>query len=111
MFHRIKKIISVRDYTIICEWTDGDIRAIQMENKLREWSHEPHSVYKKLLDKNIFSRVQLDPQSKTLCWEGLLQMRDTSGGTFSSSLDIDPDELYQMSTSINEKTGHDNLAA
>ncbi len=69
MLHRIRKIISVAPYTVVCEWTDGAIRSIKMAQKIKEWSDEPQSIYKQLLDKNVFLQVKLDTESKTLFWE------------------------------------------
>ena len=69
-----------------------------MEEKLIEWSAEPQSVYKKLLDWNIFKQVELDTHTKTLFWENLIKMQDNSGNLIGVPLDIDPDTLYDMST-------------
>ena len=108
MLHRIQKIINIAPYTIICEWTNGEVRAVQMEQKIREWAYEPGSVYKKLLDKNIFMQVMLDPNSKTLFWEGLIRVKDASGKSFDATPDIDPEVLYVMSVPVRTE---DNKAA
>jgi len=108
---RIKKIISVAPYTIVCEWTSGEIRAIQMEEKLKEWANEPKSVYKRLLDKNIFTKVKLDVASKTIFWDGLIKMKGTDGTLFDAPLDLDPDVLYRMSIPVNKTKNLDNIAA
>ena len=49
MLNRICKIVSVAPYYVVCEWMNGDVRIIQMEEKLKEWVLEPESVYKKLM--------------------------------------------------------------
>jgi len=108
MLHRIRKIISVVPYAVTCEWTDGAIRIINMEQKIKEWSDEPQSVFKHLLDKNVFAQVKLDTESKTLFWGNLVKMRDTSGNLIDAPLDIDPEVLYQMSVPFDEK---ENIAA
>ncbi len=108
MLHRIQKIIDVTLFTVVCEWKNGEIRAIQMEQKIREWADEPGSVYKKLLDKSIFMKVKLDAETQTLFWNGLIKMKDTSGKLLNATLDIDPEVLYQMSILISKK---DNKAA
>ena len=97
MLHRIQKIISAQPYNIVCEWTNGEIRKIELETKLKEWASPAHSIYKGLLDKNIFIKVALDPDSKTLFWDGLLNMIDTSGTKVKAALDLDPEVLYEMS--------------
>ena len=103
MLHRIRKIIDIAPYTITCEWTNGEVRAIHMENKLKEWADEPDSVYKKLRDHDTFLQVKLDPDSKTLYWNGLMQMMDVSGNLFDTVLDIDPEVLYEMSALVNNQ--------
>lgn len=118
MLHRIQRIVNVTPYTIMCEWCNGEIRAILMEDKIKEWADEPGSVYKNLLDNNIFLKVQLDAESKTLFWNGLVKMKDTTGELFNATLDIDPEVLYEMSVPVpegsirtNEKVSRDNKAA
>ena len=111
MLHRIQRIVNVTPYTIMCEWCNGEIRAILMEDKMKEWADESGSVYKNLLDKNIFMEVQLDAESKTLFWDGLVNMRDAAGKLFNATLDIDPEVLYEMSVPVHEKVSRDNKAA
>ncbi len=108
MLHRIQNIISITAYTVVCKWTNGEIRAIDLEEKLKEWAAEPNSVYKRLLDKSIFFRASIDPNTKTLFWDNLIQLRDTSGNVYDAPLDLDPEVLYQMSIPINVE---DNMAA
>jgi len=111
MLHRIRKIVNVKPYTIVCEWTNGEIRAIILEEKIREWSIEPGSVYKNLLTASIFNKVKLDAESHTLYWNGLIKMTDDNGKSFNAPLDIDPEVLYQLSIPVNEKNNVDNIAA
>ncbi len=111
MLHRIQRIVNVTPYTIICEWTNGETRAIQMEQKLREWASEQGSVYERLLEKVIFMNVQLDTESKTLYWNGLVKMQDTSGNLIDAPLDIDPDVLYGMSVPFIGKINREGKAA
>lgn len=107
MLNRIRKIVSVAPYNIVCEWGNGEVRTIQMESKLLEWSIEPHSVYRKLLDWTVFKNVALDAHSKTLFWDNLIKMQDASGNLVNAPLDIDPEILYMMSTPfIENKTAN-----
>ncbi len=111
MLHRIRKIIETTPYIVVCEWTNGEIRAISMEEKIKEWAAEPESVYKNLLDKSTFMKVNLDSESQTLFWSGLIKMKDTSGKLFDATLDIDPDVLYDLSIPVKGKRKEDNMAA
>ena len=56
-------------------------------------------------------QVQLDTESKTLFWNGLVKMKDAAGKLFNATLDIDPEVLYRMSIPVNEKINRDNKAA
>jgi len=98
MLHRIQKIISVQPYSVVCEWTNGEIRSIDLEKKLKEWATPDHSIYKNLLDENTFMSVDLDTESKTLKWQGLLRVKNTSGNIIKADLDLDPEVLYEIST-------------
>jgi hypothetical protein len=111
MLHRIRKIVNTAPYTIVCEWTNGEVRAIQMEEKIKEWADSPGSVYKKLLNQEIFMDVRLDTESKTLFWEGLITMKSVSGEILNAPLDIDPETLYEMSEPVNIQTLPENKAA
>jgi len=95
--HRIKKILSIKPYAILCEWNTGEVRTILMESKLFEWANETNSVYKKLLDHKTFMNVGLDKETKTLFWNGLLKIVDENGVMNDAPLDIDPETLYNMS--------------
>ena len=100
MLHRIRKILNVTPYTITCEWRNGEVRTILMKDKLVEWAAEPGSVYKRLLDADIFMNVDLDTESQTLFWAGLIKMVDANGELSDATLDIDPEVLYQMSVPV-----------
>jgi len=106
MLHRIRRIINATPYIIVCEWTNGEVRAIHMEAKLKEWAGEPGSVYKNLLDKNVFMKVGLDAVTKTLYWNGLIKMKDAAGNASDATLDIDPEVLYAMSIPVHGETKH-----
>jgi hypothetical protein len=76
MLHGIRKIISVVPYTVVCEWTNGEVSALKMESEIIKWAEEPQSMYKQLLNKDVFVHVKLDAESKTLYWDGLASMRE-----------------------------------
>lgn len=95
--HRIKKIRSIKPFEITCEWNNGEVRTIQMEDKLLEWADESGSVYKKLLDKKTFMMAELNSETKTLFWDGLIKIVNGNGEMCDAPLDIDPEILYQLS--------------
>jgi hypothetical protein len=97
MLHRIQSIINVKPYSITCKWTNGEIRTINLEGKIRELAAPQHSLYRNLLDENTFKSVDLDPESKTLCWKGMLNMTDDKSHQYKTDLDLDPEVLYQLS--------------
>lgn len=95
----IKQIIEVNPYSIICLWDNGEVRTIDLGKKLKEWTFESEkiNVYQKLLNKEIFSLVKLDNDTKTLYWDNLLIMTDTQGNKMPAPLDFCPDFLYEIS--------------
>ena|ERR1700722_20000027 len=100
MLHRITKIISTKPYVVVCEWNNGEIRAINLEQKLKEWAAPTPSMFKALLDQKTFLSVKVDHESKTLYWPGMATMRDTSGKLFKTGLDLDPEVLYELSETV-----------
>ncbi len=107
--HRIKKILLIKPYAITCEWNNGEVRTIQMENKLLEWANESGSIYKKLLDKKTFVLAELNSETKTLFWNGITKMVDGNGVMRDAPLDIDPETLYTLSIPA-EQTSIENAA-
>lgn len=99
MLPRIKQILRVEPYKIVCEWTNGEVRLIDLELKLTEHAmkNNPDNAFQKLLDKQLFLNVQLDKDAGTICWLNLTTMTDYDGISKPAQLDFCPDVLYSLS--------------
>ena len=82
MLHYIKKIISVEPYTIVCKFNTGEVREINLQNKIKRLAATSPELFNPLLNKNYFKRVKLDSYG-TLCWD--------------NEVDFCPDVLYKLS--------------
>ncbi|MCX6276505.1 MAG: DUF2442 domain-containing protein [Bacteroidetes bacterium] len=82
MLHSILNIKSVKPYTITIEFDNGEIKTINLEMKLREWSQSPESKFKYLIDPGNFIEVSVEPELHTICWK--------------NGIDLCPDVLYAM---------------
>jgi hypothetical protein len=94
---RIKKIIAILSFEIVCEWTNGETRSIDFYN-LKEKLHT--KMLDKILFANVFATVKVDEVAKTLSWENQLLYFDYNGIQKMGALDFCPDVLYQNSVLI-----------
>jgi hypothetical protein len=86
MLHFIKRIIAVKDFSLILEFNTGEIREVDLRSKLLEWSYSPDSKFRPLLDSGYFRHVKLDAELETVYWE--------------NGIDLCPDVLYAMSQTV-----------
>jgi len=75
----------------------------------------PQSAYGRLLDAATFSGARLDPEARTVCWDGLAREITADGAEQAAPLDFCPDVLYQLSTPLGqdlvEQAAEDRKAA
>jgi hypothetical protein len=86
MIHFITEIIKVENYTIVCRFNTDEIRTINLENTVKNFSSNPSNFLFKLSNKNYFKNVQLDSYG-TLSWN--------------NEIDFCPDVLYSLSIASN----------
>ncbi|WP_018623092.1 DUF2442 domain-containing protein [Spirosoma luteum] len=98
MLPRIRQIISVKPYKVICLWSTGEVREVDLQPMLAESTTKPYSPVNKLLDKKLFTQVKTD--GRTLYWDDLLTMIDYDGSEHPAPLDFDPDVIYERSRLI-----------
>jgi hypothetical protein len=94
----IVKILSKEPYKVTCRWNDQIIRTIDLEPFLRKKSVKPDDSYSQLLDTKRFLEVKCD--GTTLYWENGITLTDLNGGKQPAPLDIDPEVLFEMTSSI-----------
>lgn len=81
----IKKIILVESHTVVCKFNTGEVRKINLQNKIKRLAAISPKLFNPLLDKNYFKKVKLDSYG-TLCWD--------------NEVDFCPDVLYQLSQPV-----------
>ena len=82
MIHLVKKIKKVNPYKIRLKFNTGEIKEIDLEEKLKDWSKTPGSTYKQLLEPEYFKKVKLNTEIETIYWD--------------NGIDFCPDVLYSL---------------
>src|SRR5258707_13594302 len=100
MMYFVEKLIAVASYQLTLQFNTGETRVADLEPTLRAKAASPGSAYGKLLDPEVFSRARLDPESRTICWDGLAREIAADGTEQPAPLDLCPDVLYQLSTPV-----------
>lgn len=98
MLPRIISIDKVEPFTVLTRWTTGELRLIDFNGILKKYIGKPESSIGQLLNPAVFEQVKLDPESQTLYWEGLTQMRLKDGSMVPAPLDFCPDVLFENSS-------------
>jgi len=80
--HLIKEIISAEPYKLKLKFNTGEIKTIDLEPKLNEWSKTPDSKFKELLKPEFFVNVKYNNEMESIYWD--------------NGIDLCPDVLYKM---------------
>lgn len=100
MLPRIISIENVKPFTVTTRWTTGEVREIDFKPILKNFENKPDSSIGQLLRTELFNQVKLDPESQTLFWDDLIQMRLKDGTSVPAPLDFCPDVLFENSRLI-----------
>lgn len=84
----IKEIKEVNNFELVLLFNNNEIRKVNLEPKLKEWTTSPHSKFGQLLNVSFFKTVKLDKEMETIVWE--------------NGIDLCPNVLYDMSEPIKE---------
>jgi len=82
MIYLIKEIISAEPYKLKLKFNTGEIKLIDLEHKLLEWSKTPDSKFKKLLEPEYFVTVKYNDEIESVYWD--------------NGIDLSPNVLYDM---------------
>jgi len=104
MMHFVEKLVAVRPYRLTLLFNTGEVRAVDLESFLRARAGTHPSAYQSLLDPATFCAARLDPQSRTICWDGLAHEITGAGTEQPAPLDLCPDVLYGLSTTLAQDT-------
>ncbi len=89
MLYTIKEIVKIEPFKITVRFNDNEIRMIDLEEKLREWSKSPQSKFKELLKPDYFITAKLNEELETVYWD--------------NGIDLCPDVLHSLSKKAKEK--------
>ncbi len=89
MIHLVKEIVNVEPFKITLRFNTGEIRQVNLADKLNEWATNSQSKFAELKDYEVFKRVKLDREFDSLVWE--------------NGIDLCPDVLYKLSTETNKE--------
>ena len=90
----IEKIISVVPYVVTCQWNDGKIRKVNLEEFILAKSRNSENSYAQLRELSRFLEVKCD--GSTLYWENGLEFEDLDGSKKKGPLDIAPERLFEF---------------
>lgn len=93
MLPRIKKIMAVEPYKVVCLWSTGEVRQVDLQSYITD--SRPQGPIARLADAHLFGQVKTD--GRTLYWDDLLTVIDYDGSQKPAPLDFDPDTLYATS--------------
>ncbi len=82
MLHLIKEIKEVNPYRVRLRFNTGEIKEVDLEKNLTEWSKTPNSPYSQLLDPEYFKNIKLNTEMETIYWD--------------NGIDFCPDVLYSL---------------
>ncbi len=83
MLYLIKELKGVNNYELYLRFNNNEIRKVNLEPKLKEWTTSPQSKFGQLLNPNIFNTVKLDTEMETIVWD--------------NGIDLCPNVLYELS--------------
>jgi hypothetical protein len=82
MLHSVKEIKEVIPYKVRLKFNTGEVKEVDLEEKLKEWSRTPGSTYRQLLEPGYFIGVKLNKEIETIYWD--------------NGIDFCPDVLYSL---------------
>jgi hypothetical protein len=89
MIHLIKEIVKIEPFKLILRFNTGELREVDLSEKLNEWGANPSSKFGELKNYEVFKKVKLDQEFETLVWE--------------NGIDLCPDVIYKLSYEIGKK--------
>lgn len=84
MVHWIEKIIDIEPYKLTLKFNTGEIRTVDLNDKLKEWGGDPQSKFAELKNPATFKKVKIDDQFGSLYWP--------------NGIDLCADFLYDLNT-------------
>ena len=94
---KVNKIIEAKPFYIICQFNNGEIKKLMVEDILKNQKNNPYS--KKIEDAVFFATVKIGEFGQ-LYWENGAQMKDEKGNSFVCEYDMSPEFIYHNSVPL-----------
>lgn len=91
------EILSAHPYSVVCRFSSGETRQLNMEPLLREQKNI--AGINKLFDEKIFGQVSIG-EAGQLLWKDIITMKNEKGGLISAEYDVSPEFAYQQSIPV-----------
>lgn len=82
----VKRILKIEPYKLTIEFGNGEVRIVDLEDRIRAKSTTPESIYRELLNADYFKTVKVQEEWETIYWD--------------NGLDFCPDVLYGLGTPV-----------
>jgi DNA-binding XRE family transcriptional regulator len=93
---KISKILSVEPFKITALWNGTEVREIDFVPLLERWVNEQNALFLQLADEEKFRSVFVS-ETGTLAFSSVKITHLLNGRSYTSSLDFDPNMLYNES--------------
>ena len=80
--HFVKKILNIEPFKLTIQFTDGEIKIVDLKERITAKTTAPSSKYRELLDFDYFKQVKVNEEWETIYWD--------------NGLDFCPDVLYKI---------------
>jgi hypothetical protein len=90
-----QEIISLEPFSIVCRCNNGEIRKIDILQKL----DNNNEFVKKILNFNVFSTAQIGDFGQ-IYWNNVALIRDTNGEIIPCEYDLSPEFFYHNSVLV-----------
>ncbi len=98
---RITEIIKIEPFKITCRWTTGEMRVIDFKPEFNKWQKSNNTLLLQLEIYEKFENVTI--KDGTLQWYSvIITFTGLDGAVETQPLDIDSDNLYNMSNPISQ---------
>ena len=65
----VRRILSTEPYKLTIEFKSGEIRLVDLEDRIKSKSTTPDSKYRELLDVDYFKTVKVQEEWETVYWD------------------------------------------
>ena len=98
MIYSVKKIHEATPFKLVLDFGGGEIRKVDLEGRLLEWSQTPDSKFKALLDPEYFRSVKLNEELEHVYWDNGIDFSPNSLHTWAVEQEQEKNKKLEIST-------------